>query len=56
MAGLFLFFAQCWGSPGVGSASPSHSLCGVAGELPGATLGATGGAVPWEGKPLRGHV
>jgi len=39
-----------------GSASPSHSLCGVAGELPGATLGATGGAVPWEGKPLRGRV
>ena len=28
----------------------------VAVELPGATLGATGGAVPWEGKPLRGHV
>jgi len=31
-------------------------VCGVAGELPGATLGATGGAVHWEGKPLRGRV
>ncbi|MDQ0008789.1 hypothetical protein J2T07_000948 [Luteibacter jiangsuensis] len=30
-------------------------LC-VAGELPGATLGATVVAVPWEGMPLRGRV